>query len=190
MDELDAINKMLSLIAETPLASLDEVDGVADAQTAQQILTDESRNCQSLDWEWNTEECYPLAADQDGNVPLPPNTLDVDPTDPLLDYVERAGKLYDRANHTFNIGKTVNVTLRLMLTFDDLPQAAKNYIATIAGRKFENRIQGDSLANKINDDDVTRAFSVLLEKEAENAGLNVIRNSPSQSIRTRFREVW
>lgn len=190
LTELEAINDMLSLIAETPLASLDEVDGVADAQIARQLLNRESRNVQEEDWDWNTEYNYPLAPDVDGNVVLPTNTLSVDPTSPLLDYVARAGKLWDRANRTYNIDDTINVTLRLYLAFDDLPAAAKRYIATLAGRKFENRMIGDGGSNQINEIDVTRARSLLLEDEADGSNLNVIKDSPSSNIRTRNREVY
>ncbi len=190
LNELEAINDMLSLIAETPLASLDEVDGVADAQIARQILNRVSREVQEEDWDWNTETDYSLAPDVDGNIVLPSNTLSVDPTDPSLDYVARAGKLWDRSSQTYDIGATVSVTLRLYLAFDDLPAAAKRYIATLAGRKFENRTIGDGQANQINENDVIRARALLLEEEADNAGLNIIKNSPSSSIRTRNREVY
>lgn len=190
MTELDAINDMLSLIAETPLASLDEVDGVADAQTARQILNRESRAVQEKDWDWNTEHQYTLNPDTDGNIVLPSNTLSVDPSDPSIDYVARGGKLWDRSKQTFNIGVAVKVTIRFYLAFDDLPATARRYIATVAGRKFENRVQGDGTSAQINENDVTRAYADLLEAEADNAELNVIRKSRSVRYTLRNREGW
>lgn len=189
LTELEAINDMLSMIAETPLASLDEVDGVADAQIARQLLNRVSRNVQEEDWDWNTEHDFPLSPDTDGNIVLPSNTLSVDPTDQSLDYVSRAGKLWDRGSKSFNINATINVTIRLYLAFEDLPSTARRYIAAVAGRMFENRMIGDGTAHQINESDVLRARVLLLEEEAENANLNVIKDSPSSAFRTRYREV-
>lgn len=189
LTELEAINDMLSLIAETPLASLDEVEGVVDAQIASQILNRVSRTVQEEQWDWNTEKNYSLAPDVDGIIVLPSNYLSVDPVDQSRDYVPRAGKLWDRDKQTFTIGDSVIVTLRLYLAFEDLPPAARNYITAKAGRMFENRVRGDSTSHQINENDVLRARAILLEEEANNAGLNVIKDSAPQAFRARFREV-
>src|SRR5690349_4125545 len=180
LTELEAINDMLSLIAETPLASLDEVDSVADAQIARQILTRESRAVQEQGWSWNTFENYTLQPDDSGIIYLPNNTLDVDPTDPAQDCVWNNGKLWDRSNSTFTFDKPVNVTIRLLFAFDELPPTARRYISLLAGRKFENRLQGDTGGvSTIEENDVVRALGDLQAQEAENQGFNVIRNSPS-----------
>lgn len=187
LTELEAINDMLSLIAETPLASLDEVDGVADAQIAKGLLDRETRAVQEGDWSWNKEENYRLAPDNAGNILVPPNVLDLDPVDQSQDYVFRSGKLWDRRNQTFNIGAAVYVNIKFIFAFDDLPAAARRYIATLAGRKFEDRMLADSTQHQINETDVTRALAVLQEQEAENADLNIVKDSPSvrRSVRHR-----
>ncbi len=190
MNELEAINDMLSLIAETPLASLDEVDGVADAQIARQILSRVNRAVQQKGWHWNTEEDYSLAPDVSGNIILPSNTLNVDPSDPSADYVARAGKLWDRTEHTFTFTAPVRVELRLLYAFEDLPAVARTYIATLAGSTFEARMQGDTATHQINQSDVLAAYAALLEDEADNAEYNVIKDSPSINFRTRNREVY
>ena len=182
MTELEAINDMLSLIAETPLASLDEVDSVADAQIARQLLSRESRAVQESGWSWNTETNYTLNPDNDGNIQLPSNTLDVDPVDQSVDYVARQGKLWDRTNQTFTITEAVLVNIKLLYAFDDLPPTARRYISLLAGRKFENRMRGDSAANQIEENDVTRAKGELLEQEAVNAGLNVLNSTPVRRV--------
>jgi hypothetical protein len=179
LTELEAINDMLSLIAETPLASLDEVDSVADAQIARQILTRETRATQETGWSWNTFENYSLSPDDSGLIYLPNNTLDVDPTDQSQDYVWNDGKLWDRTNNTFTFKQPVLVNIKLLFAFDQLPPTARRYISLLAGRKFENRMQGDGQANQIEERDVIRAFADLLNQEAENTDANVIRSSRS-----------
>lgn len=188
MTELEAINDMLSLIAETPLASLLEVDGVADAQIARQLLARTSRTVQEEDWDWNTEKDYVLSPDVDGNIILPANTLSVNPTDPTLDYVYRSGKLWDRTNKSFNIGTDVTVTIKLLLDFSDLPSTARRYIATKAGRMFESRMIGDGQSYQINQRDEDKALADLLLDEAETAELNAIKDSGPSALRRRFRE--
>lgn len=188
LTELEAINDMLSLIAETPLASLDEVDGVADAQIAQQILHRESRAVQETGWSWNTEEDYSLAPDVNGIVNVPPNALDVDPSDQYQDYVWRAGKLWDRKNQTFNIGTSVDVNIKFFYAFDDLPAVARRYISIRAGRKFEDRMIADSTKHQINETDAVRAYGELLDTEATNKDMNVLKDS-RLSVRRRYRNI-
>lgn len=182
MTELEAINDMLSLIGESPVASLDEASRVADAQIAMQILRRENRDVQTRGWDWNTEEDFPLSPDIDGNIILPRNTISVDPSDPDLDYVMRDGKLWDRTNKTFKIGKRVTVTIKLLLPFDHLPEAARRYISAAAGRKFENRTIGDGNSHQINEMDVLKAWAILLQEECDNSESNVLQSTTVRRI--------
>jgi hypothetical protein len=177
MTELEAINDMLSLISESPVASLDEANEVADAQIAMQILARESRTTQAKGWDWNTDENFRISPTLSGEVILPTNVVRCDPTDSNIDYVMRQGKLYDRANKTFVIGQAVVVDMVSILPFEDLPEPARRYISMAAGRKFENRINGADQLHQINENDVMLAWSDLVNDECESADYNVIRNS-------------
>lgn len=190
MTELEAINDMLSVIGESPLASLEEVDGVTDAQIAQQILGRENRSVQAQGWSWNTEEDYRLAPDTNGEILLPSNTLSVDPSDGSKDYVYRSPKndggqivpkLYDRLNHTFVISAAVSVTLVLALNFEELPEAARRYVSLRAARKFENRMIGDNQQHQIDEGDALSAKADLMQEECWSTEANVVRDSPSVS---------
>lgn len=185
MTEIDAINDMLSLISESPVASLDEANQTVDAQIAMQILARENRAVQEIGWYWNTEHRQRFAPDLDGNIVLPTNTLDVRASDALAQrtyrYTYRQGKLFDRTNQTFNVGQAVYLDVTYTIPFEDLPPTARRYIALLAGRKFENRMISDASAHKINYDDVILAKSDLLNEEAENQRMNVV--TGSQSVR-------
>lgn len=182
MTELEAINDMLSLISESPVASLDEASRVADAQIAMQILRRENRTVQTHGWDWNTEENQTLSPDLDGNIIVPRNTIKIDPTDPSIDYVMRGGKLWDRTNKTFNIGKKVTVTITFVHPFEDLPETARRYISMTAGRKFENRTIGDGQSHQINELDVLKAWSILLQEECDNTESNVLQSTTVRRI--------
>ncbi|MCP3400409.1 hypothetical protein [Bradyrhizobium sp. CCGB20] len=182
MTELEAINDMLSLISESPVASLDEASRVADAQIAMQMLRRESRDVQTRGWDWNTEEDLMLSPDIDGNIILPRNTVSVDPMDPQLDYVSRGGKLWDRANKTYKIGTKVAVKIVFLYPFEDLPETARRYISQAAGRKFENRTIGDGGSHQINEMDVLKAWSILLQEECDNTESNVLQSTTVRRI--------
>ncbi|PZA13953.1 hypothetical protein [Rhodopseudomonas palustris] len=177
MSEIEAINDMLSLISESPVASLEEASRVADAQTAMQLLRRESRTVQTHGWDWNTEHDLVLSPDMDGNIILPKNTIKVDPTDGDIDCVNRGGRLWDRTNKTFNIGKPISLTITFVLPFEELPETARRYISMAAGRKFENRMIGDGNSHQINELDVLKAWSILLQEECDNSESNVVRQS-------------
>lgn len=179
MTELEAINEMLSVISESPVASLEEAASVADAQSAQQLLGRQSRSVQSIGWQWNTEYNFRLAPDIDGNIILPANTVKVDPVDPSIDYVFRQGKLWDRQNKTFTIPQAVLVNIVFLLPFEDLPSTARTFITAAAARKFENRLGGDAGSNQINTSDAMAAWAELLQEECDDANYNVVRDSPT-----------
>lgn len=177
MTELEAINDMLSLISESPVASLEEASQVADAQVAMQLLRRESRTVQAKGWDWNREEAQRFAPNIDKEIVLPPNTVKVDATDPSIDLVYRNGKLWDRINKTFTFESAVILDCVFLLPFDELPETARHYIAMSAGRKFENRLIGDGGAHQINQTDVIQAWADLTQEECDNADLNVVRQS-------------
>lgn len=184
--ELQAVNAMLSLISETPVAS-DEIDGVVDAQVARQLLNDESRAVQSAGWDWNTDDNYRLSPNVDGEIVVPINALSIDPSDQSLRYVQRGSKLWDKDSHTFVISKPVYVDVTWFFAFEELPETARRYIALAAGRKFENRMISDTSAHQINDRDVLVAKANMDEDEAERGDLNVVRNSSTVGKVVRLR---
>lgn len=189
MTELEALNDMLSVIGESPVASLDDASDVPDAQSALSILRRVARAVQEKGWHWNTEENYTLSPDTTSTIYLPQNTLDVDPSDQTIDYVSRAGKLYDRTNHTFAITNPVNVDIVLQLDFEDLPSQARKYICCLAGKIFQARAEGDPNLNAEEEKEVIAAWADLLQSECDNAGYNVMQDAPTLSNRRRWRTV-
>ncbi len=179
--ELEAINLMLSVIGESPVNTVEDT-GVVDAVVARQILSQSSRDVQVVGWHWNTEIEYPLAASfPEGELLLPPNTLKVDTTgaDEGLDLIQRGNRLYDRKNHTFQIGKTVTVEMVVLLPFDQLPEAARSYIVMRAARQFQERMVGSESLWQFNTRDELRAWANLQSAEAETQDLNVFTDNPS-----------
>jgi len=141
--ELEAVNECLANIGQSPVSSISGDIGV-DAALALQLVRSVSRELQVRGWYWNTDYDYPLTPNGDKEILLPANTFSVDPTgdDRDKDYVQRGRKLYDRKNRTYLFDDPVDVEIVIGLEFDELPEAARRYIALRAARIFQNRVEG------------------------------------------------
>lgn len=143
---LDAVNEMLRSIGQGTINSIEFSESV-DAENAKAILHDTSRKVQSRGWWFNRERDYPLLPDVDGTITLPTNVLKFAPDARHRGVVNRGARLYDTENHTFVFeqGKAVKADITWFLSFDELPQDARNYIAARAGRLFQIGAVGSDL---------------------------------------------
>jgi hypothetical protein len=174
--ELEAVNDMLSVIQEAPVAALDETQ--PDAQLALRLLRTESRAVQAAGWQWNSDDNLTLLPDIFGEIALPANTLKVDTVaqSAVLDLVNRAGKLYDRVNHTFAIDAPVTVDLVTLLDFEEIPESARTYIKVRAGRKMLARTLGATDALGYEAKDETAALAVMEAEEEASADRSIFQN--------------
>ena len=171
MTELEAVNTMLVTIGEQPVSSLDNLAGLQDASIARQILSNISRAVQSKGWVFNLDLQVTYTPDANGEINLGSNVLRIDTTSKVRsstkDIVERGGKLYDRENNTSVFTDTVKVDRVIVLNFDDLPEAARRYIATRSARVFHDRVVGSGELHRFFQEDEAQAWTELLEYEAE-----------------------
>ena len=171
MTELEAVNTMLVTIGEQPVSSLDNLAGLQDASIARQILSNISRAVQSKGWVFNLDLQVTYTPDSTGQIILGSNVIRIDTTSKVRsttkDVVERGGKLYDRENNTSIFSDPVKVDRVIVLTFDDLPEAARRYIATRAARVFHDRVVGSGELHRFFQEDEAQAWTELLEYEGE-----------------------
>jgi hypothetical protein len=171
--ELGAVNSMLASISSSAVDRLEGDDVPIDAASAHTLLLDTMRAFQDSaeDWIWNTET-FDLPPDvPTGFINLPLNTLKAFPWDNR--YVLRGTRLYDTVDHTFVIGATAKVTLRLLLPFDQMPNAAREYVARKAKRLFQGDEQGDAATIRQPDRDELMAYAAVLNDNAEALQANV-----------------
>jgi hypothetical protein len=171
MTELEAVNTMLVTIGEQPVSSLDNLAGLQDASIAKQILSNISRAVQSKGWVFNLDLQVTYTPDANGEIVLGSNVLRIDTTSKVRsstkDIVERGGKLYDRENNTSVFTDSVKVDRVIVLNFDDLPEAARRYIAARSARVFHDRVVGSGELHRFFQEDEQFAWAELLEYEAE-----------------------
>jgi hypothetical protein len=174
--ELEAVNAMLRSIGESPIASLTDI-AVQDAEIALTTLRSVSRSVQVRGWDFNTEIEMELVVNGDGNIPLPSNTLSVDPVDETKKLVQRGSRLYDPVEHTYVFTDPVTVNLIVMLPFEELPEAARNYIFVRAARQFQDNTVGDSSLHRYQTEDEEEARATFMQTAADTEDNNILNDS-------------
>ena len=174
LTELEAVNQMLSTIGESPISTL-EVTGDLNVSVARQVLYDTSREIQTKGFYFNTEVDYPLARTVDGYITVPTNTLALEMSQyyRYYDVTQRGTRLYDRRNHTFVFTEDLKADLVLFLSWDELPQPAKQYIAIAAARRFQRRMLGDDTSEKFTEMEEVMAKAQLEDSDANARDYNM-----------------
>ena len=176
--ELDAVNVMLTSIGESPVNTLGS--GLQEAEIAEVVLDNVSRDVQSAGWHFNTEIRYTLNRNVVNEINLPANVIKVDKSSLLRDYeldvVERGRKLYDRIGNKYTFDKDIEVNMVVLLSFDELPEVARRYITLRAARTYQQRILGNDTLSKMLAMDEQQAFVSLREAEAEVSDYNIFDN--------------
>lgn len=188
MSDLEAVNRMLASIGGSPVNTLD-VAGVGDVADAKRHLNEALRDVETVGYSWNTDYAYPLTPVASGAILLPEGTLDVDASSATTNVsvrrhpTEDALALYDMDNHTFNFSATysaanpLNVDIIWGFAFNDLPQAARTYIATAAARRFQAQKVNSTILDGFNVADETAAFALLQRYERRSRDTNSFRKS-------------
>ena len=166
ISELDAVNVMLMSIGQSPVNALDST-GIKDVEIARLILHNTSREVQDEGWEWNTDYAYEISPDGNDRILVPSNCLSIDPTGRGDDWVQRydstnaAQSMYDLNEQTFERTTAMDFDIVWFYAFTYLPQAARNYIAQLAGQKFQAKHVSSELLFKFEQADVLRARTIL-----------------------------
>lgn len=157
--ELTAVNAMLATVGEAPINSLNDL-GVIDAITARSTLHEVTREICVEGWDFNTDENYPLIPEGFApfHVKTPPNALSVVPNDSTI--TVRAERLYKKSDFSFNFQGTDEVLCQVIwgLSFEELPEVTRQYVAIRAGRRFQNRAVASELIYTLTADDERKAM--------------------------------
>ena len=176
LTELEAVNVCLSSIGEPPINSLDNA-GI-DAQIASDLVREVSRTCQQKGWHWN-REIHTLSPDVDGYLNLPNNTARIDSIngDKALDVVQRGLRLFNRAASTYTFTSPVELELVVYLTFDELPDAAKEYVTARAAMLFQQRMLSSDTLNADLKARAQEAWNDIVRAEVKTADPNPLRDN-------------
>ena len=177
--ELDSVNIMLSTIGEAPVNSLSGSETTVDVSLAKQILREITIQVQATGWHFNTEKDLLLPVDFAGNINVPVNCVQVDSTgkDNNIDVTQRGSLLYNRTTHSYLFTNPLLVDMIVLLDFNEIPQAARNYIAIRAARVFQQRMVGSDTLATFTSKDEALARAALKKLDSNNADYNILTGS-------------
>ena len=177
--KLDAVNTMLSIIGEPPINSISGTTR-ADAQIALNILTEISREVQNAGWHFNTEKNVEFQPDVNKEINLADNVVRVDLEDEnqssTVDVVVRGSKLYNRYSRSYLFDAAIKATTVYLLEFEELPQAARQFIMIRAGRVFGDRMVGSEKHHGFTIQDEYKALGDLKEYECDTGDYSIFDN--------------
>lgn len=185
MSELDAVNELLMSIGQSPVNTLN-VTGIKDVSLAKMRLTAVLRRVQTRGWSWNTDDAYKLSPDADGHILIPDGALRVNPTASSDgNTVRRNGAkgmcLYNRADESFVFKTAVELRVVWGFPFEDLPETARCYVATAAGRRFQANVIGSTILDRFEEEDVMSAWMLLEREERASRRTNLFRSNARMS---------
>jgi len=181
--ELEAVNTMLAAIGEAPVNFLDD-QNMVDVAVARKTLHEISRDLQTSEWYFNTEENYPLVRDNDKEIDVPPNALRVQVPPGVYSGkpIHRGNRLYDVENHTYKFVSDLKVKILFFLSFNELPEAARRYVTIKSARTFQDRVVGSDTLHVYTSQDEQRAWMKLREAEADVGNYNIMDNHVTRNI--------
>jgi hypothetical protein len=178
--KLESVNYLLSIVGEAPVTALNtDENASASVALATNLINEVDRMVQSRGWGFNTASLFTFNK-SGSQFPVSSDTLRVNvlatlpATNLIQRFVLRNGKLYDSTYGIFDNpvipGTATQYTALLgervfLVDFDELPQAARQYIVIRAGRMFLQRVLPDDASNKISEIDEQMAFAMLIEWE-------------------------
>ena len=180
--ELEAVNKVLRMMGEAPVNSLAGQFGLA--KQAHDTLKETSRTIQSEGWSFNTDYERTLTRTSANEIELSSDIsrVKIDPYEyPDNEVVQRGLKLYDRRNNTSIFTEDLKADVTYMLGWSDLPQHARQYIMTKAGRTLQDQLIGSADLSKINITAEAEARAQFLEEETNAGDHNMIRGNPNHT---------
>ena len=174
--KLMAVNTLLSNIGQAPTITLDTTN--PQVSMAERVLDEVSNDVQAEGWVFNTEPGYPFHPEQKTlHINIPTNVLRVDAPDGcLMDVVIRQNRLYDRIAHTDKWTCSQYLDVMWLLEWEDLPEAAKNYILIRAANLFAMRATGSTEVAKYSEREEANARAAMIQYECDQGDYSVFSN--------------
>lgn len=177
--ELEVINSVLRVSGDNPVSSVSET--YQPVYIIRQMINDISRKMQIKNYWFNTEFDVTLSSNTETNkIILPFNILNFEPADSK--YVARGLTVYDTENRTSTITDDIKADISVMLEFDELPQAAREYIQSKARYEYNNQYFGDTSQKNDLYREMLEAKETLDKLNIENLDINMFNSQRVNNI--------
>lgn len=179
---LDAINRCLDAIGETPVNSTNS--GVPDAADASRMIDKVTREVLLAGWSANSVFNMALTPDIEGIIKVPGTILKIDTTGrsrgiavTVRKDTDGIDKLFRIKDQSYQFDAPVYVDIVYLFDIDGLPFAIQNYISALAARNFQEATMGSVALDGFTDRAVTEAWTMLLDYETEQEDANQLTDS-------------
>jgi len=176
LTELDVVNEMLGALGEIGLNSLVNAPPLATKGLA--ILRRINAREQAKGW-WFNREVMTIAPDANGYITVPDDVLEADPTDTSLPYIKRGKYMYDPSKNAADDPKVFSADMQLhvvrLVSFDDLPMVAQDYVSLSAQKDFVTDMDGDQIKMAALQQDRREAWAVLNAEHTRQVDANLFR---------------
>lgn len=176
---LEAVNEIISSVGSPPINSLSNITNV-DGIDALRMLNKTSRRIQSTGWEWNRQDNVTFIPDALTNKIAYPN--DIIKTIATNRLIRKDGYFFDLDANTDRFTSSITITeLVRELDFNDLPEAARDYITAVTARDFQRIKVGSVEADQSLAQREAEAFVRLNALEIDMGQFNLYENNETVS---------
>ena len=190
LSELEAVNQMLLAIGSGVTSSITGTV-TKDVAACRSILARTRTKVLLFGWSFNTDKDRPYKPDANGFIAVPEKALHVDTTNERyqgdMDVAQRGNRLYDRKKGTFTFTKTVYLDLTIDMDWNDLPEAAKHYIAAEASEQAVAELDGDAARIQLARMNTMRARRDMMSHEISTSDNTIFDPETEYNIRARRR---
>ena len=171
--KLSAVNRILSNIGQSPVTVLDS--GNPLVEMAELILDEVTSAIQAEGWIFNTEYSYPFLPDANKEITIPLDALSLD-SPPTADsfLVQRRGKLYDKATHSYQFEGKQELDVVWLVDFLDMPECFREYATIRAANVFAGRSVGSQEAVAFGQREEVMARATCIEYDTQQGDYNMV----------------
>lgn len=182
--ELDAVNEIIGSIGESPVNTLENTLDV-DVTNALRILRSNNRAFQARGWSFNSVENYPLNPDiHSKRIKWLDSYLKIDGEEGTK-YIKQGDYIYDLISKTSTFENPIYVNAIILVPFEDMPEAARNYIIAKASFEFQSRYLGDEALTQVLLNKIQETWQYLQEDELDKNDYNLLEHTHVQELLTR-----
>lgn len=182
---LDAVNQMLFSLGQSPVETITGT-GIKDVAIATMILQNTTRAVLLDGWTFNTDYEFAITPNINDRILVPADCLSIDTSYAADgDWVQRydtthtAMSMYDLINQTFDRTTTLYCDIVRFYDFEQIPQAARNYIAIRAARIFQAGAVASDVLFRFEQVDEMDALTSLRRAENRVGDRNILQGPDS-----------
>ena len=176
---LEAINRVLNAVGETPVNTIDTSESV-EVAIINDMIDYTSRNLQSVGYDFNTIDALILTPDvRDNRIVYPDNLIYVESADIVV--AKRGIYLYNVTDRTYEFTAPVTLEAIEALDFEDLPHHFKIYVEAKVSKEYQERYLGDNVLAEELSQKVSEAHLEVMRYDVNRGNYNIIDQNPTIS---------